>query len=110
MDTPNNPTNTKEKGKQLLVLAVLSHWSQGPPFFQQSAELWPLKPEHVTSVTSLELKGITFCCFNTVKLNIIIPVESQFRMWKEFIEAICQAGQGIQEGAVNLGYGQPISQ
>lgn len=86
MDTQNNSTDDIAKGKPLLALADFSFCSQGPLFLQQSAEHWLMKPEHATVVGSSELKGITFCCFTTIELNISIPDASQFSMWNKLVE------------------------
>lgn len=109
MDTQDNPADDLTKGKPLLALADFSFCSQGPLFFQQSAEHWSVKPEHATVVGSSELKGITFCCFMAMELNISIPDASQFSMWNELVETTQQACQDAQGVVVDLGHGQPIS-
>lgn len=95
-------------GKPLLDLAGLGRWSQGPPFLKQSAEHWPKKPEQATSVSSSELKGITFCCFTAVQSDHSLPDASQFSMWKELVKATQQAHQA-QGMALDSGHSRPIS-
>nr|XP_061816936.1 uncharacterized protein LOC133606706 [Nerophis lumbriciformis] len=106
VDTHNNPADDITRGKPLLELAEDGRWRQGPPFLRQSAEYWPKRPEKDSTLTSSELKNITFCGLAVVQSDNNIPDASLFNTWKELVRVTQQAGQ---EGPRGSTHSQTIS-
>lgn len=106
VDTQSNPADDITRGKPLLALVEPGRWSLGPPFLKRSTDHWPKRPDPTPSVSSSELKGVTFYCLMAVDTGATIPDATRFSTWKELVEATQQA---CQETAMDSANNQSLS-
>lgn len=98
VDSSQNPTDDIMRGKTLEELAMLNHWSQGPPFLLKGPEEWPAKPSTVLEPDPSEYRKSAFC---GVTSTVDQPTAAeQYASWQDLVEATVQElhGAATQNG------------
>ncbi len=90
VDSDKNPADHITRGLTLAELADPHQWRSGPSFLTQPQDRWPAVPCAESELDLSEMKRTSFVGAITVVPSPVPSDLSQFRTWRELLQAKVQ--------------------
>lgn len=94
VDSARNPADHITRGLTLVELACPHQWRSGPSFLTQPQNKWPALPSAESEPDLSEIKRASFVGAITVVPSPVPLDFSQFRTWKELLQATVESCDG----------------